>query len=166
MYYLNLFYINSIIGYILESIFYFLFKWQGNSGILFGPWTPVYGIGSIIIVITFIFINKHFKLKKFFKFVLFFFIIAITLSTIEIIGGILIEKIFHEEFWNYEDHMLNIGKYASIEMSIVWGFASIIYIIFLKKLIDKFVYKIPKSITYILTILFIIDLCATLIIKI
>ena len=144
---------------------YLLFKWKGNSGILFGPWTPVYGIGAVLIIIIFTIINKHLKIKNILKFILFFFVIATTLSIIEIIGGHLIESIFNKEFWNYENHLFNIGKYASIEMSIVWGFASILYIIFLRKIINKIVNRIPKFITYILTLLFIIDICATIILK-
>lgn len=165
MYYLNIFYINSIIGYILESIFYLIFNYEGTSGILFGPWTPVYGIGCILITISFNIINKHIKIKRVFKFIIFFFIIATILSIIEIIGGTLIEHIFHQEFWNYEDHLLNIGKYTSIEMATIWGIASIIYILFIHKIIDKLEKHISKSITYILTILFISDICATLLLK-
>ena len=165
MYYINLFYINSIIGYILESIFYFLFNWEGNSGILFGPWTPVYGIGSILIIILFKLVNKL-NISKIIKYIIFFFVIATALSIIEIIGGNLIEMIFHETFWNYKNHAFNIGKYASLEMSILWGFASIIYIILLKNIIDKIVNRIPKFITYIITILLIFDICATIILKI
>lgn len=165
MYYINLFYINSIIGYILESIFYFMFNYEGGSGILYGPWTPIYGIGCILITITFNIINKNSKFKKSLNFLLFFFVIATVLSIIEIIGGTLIECIFHKEFWNYEKHLLNIGKYTSIEMSIVWGVAAIIYILFIKKVIDKIIHIIPKSITYFLTVLFVIDICATIIFK-
>ncbi len=158
-YYINIFFINSILGFILETIIN-----HNNSGILFGPWTPVYGIGSIIITIIFIFLNKKIK-NNILKFIIFFISISIILSIIEMIGGILIEKIFGITFWNYENHKFNIGKYASIEMSLIWGLASFIYILFLKKLIDKIEVKIPKIITYILTILFIIDNIITLIIK-
>ena len=47
MYYINNFFMYSILGHIFESIIY-LFC-EGESGILYGPWTPVYGIGVVII---------------------------------------------------------------------------------------------------------------------
>ena len=165
MYYINYFFVASILGFIFETIFYTLFKWSGNSGYLFGPWTPVYGIGSIIIILLYKFIDKKIKTNKFIKIFIFFISISILLSTIEFIGGHLIEFIFNETFWDYSDHKFNIGKYASLEMSLVWGVASIAFICLIKPLIDKFIYSIPKTITYILTILFIIDNVATLIIK-
>lgn len=164
MYYLNLFFINSIIGFILEMIFYITFKWTGNSGIFFGPWTPVYGIGSIIIVSVFNLFNKHIK-NNILKISFFIITTAITLSIIEFIGGIAIENIFNEVFWDYSDHKFNFGKYVSLEMSIVWAVASIIYIFIIHKFIDCLIKLIPKTLTYILTILFIVDIIATIIIK-
>ncbi len=165
MYYINYFFIASIIGFIFETIFYMLFKWSGNSGYLFGPWTPVYGFGAVIIILLYKFIDRKIKTNKFLKIFIFFISISILLSTIEFIGGHLIEFIFHETFWDYSDHKFNIGKYTSLEMALVWGIASIVFICLIKPLIDKFIYIIPRTITYILTILFIIDNVATLIIK-
>lgn len=164
MYYLNYFFISSILGFLLETFFYLIFNWEGNSGYLFGPWTPVYGLGSIIIIYIYDFFSKKIK-HKILKFILFFFSVCILLSIIEFIGGYLIENIFHEVFWDYSDHAFNIGKYVSIEMGIVWGIASTIFIYLLRPIIDKYIYHIPKFITYILTILFIIDNIVTIFIK-
>lgn len=157
MYYTNYFFICSILGFLLETCFYTLFKWDGGSGILYGPWTPVYGIGAIIIIIFFDFIFKKINTNKFSKFIIFFVSICIFLSIIELIGGILIEQIFNITFWDYSNHKYHIGKYISLEMALVWGLASTLFIFLLRPLIDKFIYKIPKIITYILIILIVID---------
>ena len=50
-------------------------------------------------------------------------------------------------------------------MSLIWGMSGILVIYFLKPLIDKIVYKIPKIISYMLITLFVIDLFLTLLIK-
>lgn len=48
-YYFNMFFINSFLGFLLEtSLKYFVFHGV-NNGILFGPWIPVYGFGAVII---------------------------------------------------------------------------------------------------------------------
>ena len=52
----------------------------------------------------------------------------------------------------------NIGKYTSLEMAVIWGLSSIILVYLIKPLVDKFIKKIPKLITWILVILFLIDL--------
>ncbi len=160
MYYLNYFFIFSIIGHIIESIIYY----NGDSGILLGWWTPVYGIGVVIILLINKLVNKI-KTNKIIKAFLLFTISAISLSIIETIGGYLIEWIFDYSFWDYSEYKLNIGKYAAIEMAIVWGLCSIIVIYFIKPLLDKIISKIPKYFTYILIILFILDLFFTVIVK-
>lgn len=165
MYYLNNFFIFSILGHIFESIIFIFLNNDGYSGIFFGPWTPVYGIGIIIIIL----INKildKLNIKLFSKIILSFFIYAITLSLIEFIGGISIEILFHKVFWNYSNHKLNIGKYISIEMALLWGIVSCIYLFIFKRLTDKIIKKIPKYITWVLVIIFIIDIILTIIDKI
>ena len=58
MYLLNCFFIYSILGYILEMIFGFVIGAHPESGVLYGPWTPIYGIASVLIIII---SNKLFK---------------------------------------------------------------------------------------------------------
>lgn len=94
-----------------------------------------------------------------------FIILSIVLTFIEWLGGILIETLFHQTLWNYKNYKFNIGKYISLEMSLVWGIASIFVIYFIKPLIDKFEKRVPKFITLIIAIIFIVDLITTTIIK-
>lgn len=159
MYYLNYFFLYSIIGHIIETILGY------NSGILYGYWTPVYGIG----VVAVLFVYNKLKEKRLSKlkmgFLLFIFSFLF-LTMIEFIGGILIEKIFGKVFWNYNKLTLNIGKYISIETSTLWGVTSLIVTFILKKYTDFIVKKIPKFITLILSILFIIDLICTILFKV
>lgn len=89
----------------------------------------------------------------------------IILSTIEVIGGYLIELIFNKELWDYTKHKFNIGKYTSLEMGLLWGFASLFFICFIKPIVDKFINKIPKIISYVCITLFFIDIVCSLIIK-
>ncbi len=159
MYYLNYFFVFSIIGHIIESFIYY----NGESGILFGWWTPIYGIGIILILLTNKLINKL-RINEFIKVILLFIISAILLSIIEVFGGYLIEWFFGFSFWDYSDYKYNIGKYAALEMAIIWGICSVI-IYFVKPFLDKIISKIPKYFTYILTILFIIDVFLTIFIK-
>lgn len=161
MYYFNYFFVMSMIGHFIELFFYS----NGDSGILMGYWTPIYGIGTIIILLINKWINKI-KINKIFKIILLFILSAITLAIIEAIGGYLIKRIFNLELWDYSNHKFNIGKYTSIEMSLIWGLSSIILIYFIKPLLDRIINKIPKIITYILIVLFVIDIITTLIIKI
>ena len=50
MYYLNCFFIYSILGHILETVTALITGNGFKSGILNGWWTPVYGIGAVTIL--------------------------------------------------------------------------------------------------------------------
>ena len=165
MYYINYFFLYSLIGHLLESSLYFILNKNGSSGYLFGPWTPVYGFGIIIILLLYKFISNHIKKSKFLQLVALFFFSAICLSAIEGLGGFLIEKVFHYTCWNYSKLSFNIGKYIALELALVWGLLSIFFIVFLKKVSDYIVQRIPKYITYSLILVFIIDNVLTIISK-
>lgn len=157
MYYLNYFFLYSVVGYLFETIFMLLSSRNGNSGYLYGPWTPVYGLGIILIIIISNFVFKNIKKNKIIQSIIIFLWISTALTIIEWIGGITIEYLFHVTFWNYSKFPLSMGKYVAIEISVIWGILSLVFIYILKKPSDKVVHIIPKWLTYILIIAFIID---------
>ena len=151
----------SILGHLLETFFYS----SGESGILFGYWTPIYGIGTIIILLIYKCICKT-KYKNLIKAFILFFSSAVILSLVEMIGGYLIKELFNKELWDYTNHRLNIGEYTSVEMAFIWGLSSLALIYFIKPIVDKFIKKIPKFISYMCITLFIIDITVSLILKV
>ncbi len=162
MYYINYFFIFAIIGHFIETVFIPNF----NSGILYGWWTPVYGFGAVLILITGKVINKiNWNKKIILKVIATYFCSMILLSLIELFGGYLIKIVFNKELWNYEHHRFNIGHYISLEIANIWGISSILVLYVLKPIFDKFVNKIPNIVTYILIFLFITDNILTLILK-
>lgn len=161
MYYINLFFLYSIFGHLLEKV---LFPAHA-SGILYGFWTPVYGIGALIIILSGKYLTKKWHLSKVSGIIGIFLVGLILLSTIEWVGGFLIEQIFHITFWDYSDMKFSIGKYASLEMGLLWGFASLGLYYIVQPFLDKIVIKIPKWLTYSMICLFLIDLIATVLIR-
>lgn len=162
MYFINNFFLYSIIGHLFESIIYLFYK--GESGILYGFWTPIYGIGVVILFWFFEFFKKNNYSKKTILWNIFL-IGFLLLTFIECIGGYLLESIFGIVFWNYEGLKFHIGKYISLEISFIWGILSLICVYLLKPWSDKLEKKIPTWVTWVLMILFLIDVIATLLIK-
>jgi uncharacterized membrane protein len=156
MYYINYYFIGSLIGYIIETILKTFFIKNMNNGILYGPWIPVYGFGIVlsIIITNYIF---NLKISKFKKIFISFIILVIFTTLIEEVGGLLIKFVFKKNFWSYKKLLFNIGPYISIEMSLLWGVLSILFILFIKPGYDLFIKKIPKEITYILLGIHLID---------
>ena len=56
MYYVNVFFVFSFLGFLFENVLNIFTNDNFNSGILYGPWTFIYGIGALLIV----FLNKFF----------------------------------------------------------------------------------------------------------
>ena len=138
MYYLNIFLLFSILGYSYETIFRLFLK-TTQDYLLMGPWMPIYGFGLLISEFLNIFIN------------------IILLTIIEEIGGILVEKIFHTSFWNYEYIPLHLGPYVNIFVSIIWSLASTIIEFFLIPILTPLIRKIPKMVSYIILFLLLLD---------
>ena len=158
MYYSNLFFVFSILGFIIEK----LFNINRDSGILYGFWTPIYGIGVCITIFIFNKINSKINLKGFKKLAISFLIGFVILSLLEYIGGFSVEHLLRISFWDYSNEKFNIGKYTSLRMALIWGISSIGIIYLIKPLTKKWIYKIPNFVTYILITLYTIDSMLTL----
>ena len=58
MYYFNVFFVFSILGHLVENLFYT----SRDSGILYGWWTPIYGIGTATVIYVYNLISLIFLL--------------------------------------------------------------------------------------------------------
>ena len=88
----------SFVGHLIET-----FIMKSNSGILLGWWTPIYGIGSVIIILINKYITKL-NINKMLKVILLFINCSFVLTLIEALGGYLIEFIFNITFWDYTNY--------------------------------------------------------------
>ena len=77
----------------------------------------------------------------------------------------LLKSLFNIVLWDYSNHKFNFGKFISLKMLIIWGISSLLFIVFLKEKSDKIVKKIPRIVSWILIILFFIDLLLTIFMK-
>ena len=159
MYLLNSFFVYSIIGYIMEMTFAIISGVNNpESGVLYGPWTPIYGIASIIIILISEKLFKNLHMDRWKETIIVFIITVPILMFLEWLGGTLIELIFGFTFWDYTDYKFNLGKYTCLEFGLIWGVMGIVFIYIIRPLIDKFVKKIPLWLTITLSTLMIIDL--------
>ncbi len=162
MYFINCFFLYSILGFFLETIFSLVKGFSYESGILYGPWTPVYGFG-VIVIFFFAKMLEKWKLSKFLKFLFLFLSTSIVLAIMEILGGYFIEWFFHKRFWDYSNMKFPITPYTSLEMALLWGILSLLLYSFIKPILDKVVKKIPNYLTCIFILLMFLDLLFTVI---
>lgn len=164
-YYINNFLIFSLLGYIYETILTLIKSLKMPDNPFIGPWMPVYGFGIVIIIFITRFIFNKFKIPKYAKIIMIFLMVIIILTPLELLGGIITEKIFNKSFWDYSDMKYNYGKYICLEVSILWGIGCIIFLYFIKPITDKIIKKIPKVISIIITILIFVDFIYSFFIK-
>ena len=164
MYYLKCFLLYSLLGFIMESVVYKVSGSTDHSGVLLGPYTLVYGIGGLLIVIINNYVSK-FDMNIILKYIILFIIFTIVCSFIESMIGNLINIIFKFDKWNYLNHKFPIGKYTSLDYALVWGILATSIIYFLKPFFDKVLSMVPTNTTIFIFSIMIMDLIYTLITK-
>lgn len=150
-------------GFFMETTLKTFFFPSMNNGILAGPWIPVYGFGVMIIVFItrYVFHHSNRHVPKWLKLFIIFMTVFVTLTVLELLGGILIEKLFHKVFWDYTNFQFHFGHYISLEMSALWGILSILFLYLVKPWMDPIIKKIPKWLTIFVLFLFLIDVIVT-----
>lgn len=130
-----------------------------NRGFLNGPLCPIYGFGALGVIYFLTDIGKTNKLILFFG--------SVFIATaLELVGGFLLEKIFHKKWWDYSEMRFNLGGYICVEFSILWGLACFVLYEAVHPLIQRlFAFLNPKFIFYIdiiLLIIFAVDMVQTI----
>ena len=86
-----------------------------NRGFLNGPYCPIYGFGISLVIVVLTPLKEN---------LLILYIGSVILtSVIEYITGYLLEKVFHNKWWDYSDKPYNIKGYICLKFSLFWGFA-------------------------------------------
>lgn len=127
-----IFMIGSIIGYIVEMIVALVQKGhlESRQGVIYGPFTPIYGVGIVIYYLAFQKIKTRDKKK--------IFLISMILGgTVEYLFSFLQEKIFGTVSWDYSNWILNINGRTTLIHCTYWGFAGLLYVSYIEPLIPK-----------------------------
>lgn len=88
-----------------------------NRGFLNGPVCPIYGFGVVAVITLMSPLANN-------LFILFAGSVILT-SLMEYVTGFLLEKVFHEKWWDYSDIPFNIQGYICPKFSLLWGLACV-----------------------------------------
>ena len=151
-----LFMIGCVAGCLIEMINHFIHFGNivSRSGLIYGPLNPVYGFGIVLFVLCFS------KVKN----PIYIFIGGMFLGGgFEYLCSLFQEKVFGTVSWDYSHQMFNIGGRTSLKYMIIWGVLALIVIKviypFLTNLIEKIPLNIGNSLTIVLTIFMIFNVC-------
>ena len=127
-----IFMIGSVLGYIVEMIVGLVQNghFVSRQGLIYGPFTPVYGIGIIVYYIFFKLVKTRDKKK--------IFIFSMILGGItEYLCSFIQEKVFGTISWDYSQWLFNINGRTTIVHCTYWGIAGLLYIKYIEPLIPK-----------------------------
>ncbi len=151
--YFLLFIIYSMIGWVIECIdVYIEDKKLMNRGFLIGPYCPIYGVGSVIIIYFF----SRYKDDL----VVLFIVSMFVCSFLEYFTSWLMEKLFKARWWDYSNKRFNLNGRICLANMIGFGLGSVLIVCFAQPFIWKLINMLsPMTIN----ILFVVSLCIFLI---
>ncbi|HHW95499.1 MAG TPA: putative ABC transporter permease [Mogibacterium sp.] len=146
LYLMFYFHIYAFLGWCLEVIFHQLKEGKFiNRGMLSGPYCPIYGFGM-----TFLIISTRSMDNNFFKLFLIAFVLC---SVLELVIGFMMNKVFHERWWDYSKEPFNIGGYICLRFSLIWGIAGAVTVKEIHPIFEKFAHWMPDKLLIVSIIL-------------
>ena len=166
-----LFFIGSLIGWSLEVFWRSFFsknnpdrKWI-NPGFLTGPYLPLYGL-SLCVLFTLSFINVSFVKEIFIQKVLLFVLMAMCITLMEYVAGIIFIKGMKIKLWDYSNCWGNIKGIICPQYSFYWIILSAVYYFFIHPQVLEWLYWFTNHLAFCLVIgffygVFTMDVCYT-----
>jgi uncharacterized membrane protein len=136
---LMFFFIYGVIGWCLEVCYNAidLGEWA-NRGFLNGTICPIYGVGVVAIL---------YLLEPISEFGPLLFVGGIVLcSAIELLTGYVLEKVFHQRWWDYTNERFNYKGYICLKFSLYWGVGVVFVVKLVHPTILRFVDWIPYEV--------------------
>ena len=126
--FLWLFFSASFLGWALETASAAL-SWRKftNRGIVNAPFCIIYGVALMVITI---FCQE---LQGFWLFAE----CMILATVIEWVAGHMIERMYHERWWDYSNKPLNFHGYICLEFSLIWGLAIVMVVKVFQKYVES-----------------------------
>lgn len=147
-----IFMLGSVLGYAVEMLWCYIRNgyFQSRQGLLYGPFSPVYGIGSVLLTILLYRFSKKDGL-------LIFFVSAIFGGFFEYACSWIQQKMTGTISWDYTSKALSINGRTSVEYCVFWGILGLFFLKevypFFEKIISHFSDKSIRIWTYIFIII-------------
>ena len=125
-----------------------------NRGFLNGPVCPIYGFGMAAVL---------WALRPLMGNTVLLFLGSVVLtSLLEWLTGFLLDKLFHQRWWDYSDEPFNLGGYICLRFSLYWGLACLFVLKIVHPTVLWGVRAVPRSIGWVLLAVFAAAMAADL----
>jgi uncharacterized membrane protein len=128
-----LFFIGSVAGWCMELLFRRFIssanperKWI-NPGFCTGPYLPLYGSGLCLLYLIASLENRFFSENPVLNKLLLFFVMAVCMTVIEYLAGIISLKIMKVRLWDYTGEWGNLQGIICPKFSLIWAALGAVY---------------------------------------
>jgi uncharacterized membrane protein len=151
------FFLSSIMGCVLETVYCFVRfgHWESRAGVLYGPFSQIYGLAAVLMILVLHRINVKRELYLFIA-------CCIVGASFEFIANLLQEMAFGFVSWNYNNQPYNILGRTSLFYAFIWGILGVFLIKDIYPVMSRFVERIPSKFGIIITWLLLIFMVADL----
>lgn len=120
-----LFILGSIFGCYMEQIQYYLHRgiWESRAGVIWGPFSEIYGLGTVIIYLISNLMQNSSPLTI-------FFVSCVSGSLFEYVSRLFQEIFFGSITWDYSKEAFNLSGRTSLKYGIYWGLLGLLFIKF------------------------------------
>ena len=145
-----IFVVASVLGLLMEEIVHFLFvvpgQWQDRAGLLFGPFSPIYGCGAVLMTI---FLNRFHKSN----WLVIFLVAAVIGGAFEAFVSLFMQYAFGAVAWDYSNMPGSLfGGRTCLPFMACWGLLGVVWIKLLLPFMLRLVNLIPWNWRYGLTV--------------
>ena len=135
--YLWFFMVYAVGGWCLEVAYHVVTMGHFvNRGFLNGPVCPIYGFGMLTVIICLLPLKEN-------KLILFAGSVILT-TLIELVTGFVLEKLFHQRWWDYSEEPFNFHGYICLKFSLEWGIGCLLAVDVLHTVVSGLIVHFPK----------------------
>ena len=163
----------SVIGWCYEVFLeVVVYRWGfSNRGVLFGPYTPVYGFGALTFILLVYPLIRERKTKQKLMFIPAVFLLCMLIATaIELVTSYILEAATGSWPWQtYADYALNFQARIALSPSIRFGLGGLLFLYVLQPLFEKLCIRLGdkkvRTLAILFTSVFAVDLVLTILFK-
>ncbi len=159
-----IFVVASVIGVVIESVYHVLVvdfgHYEDRAGLLFGPFSPIYGCGAVLMTLA---LNRFHKAPVWTVFC----VSAVIGGAFEYFTSCFMEYCFGAVAWDYTGTFLNINGRTNFMFMCMWGALGVMWIRWALPALLYVINLIPwqwrYSVTAVCAVLMVADCCMTLV---
>lgn len=146
-----LFFIGSIFGTVLETIWCFFMEghFEMRVGLVIGPFIPVYGGGAVAITLCLYKLHKSSDLIVYLS-------SAVIGATFEYFCSYFQETFLGTVSWDYSKTPFNLNGRTNLTFALIWGVLGLVWLRYIYPFLSRLIEKIPKKSGTIITVILVI----------